>query len=127
MPFAEAAYVRQSATVPKLCANHLWMVVEVRHMNVALLVAIVGLLTLVAAEWCGSWNRPKGPNDDPPILGPGDLYKQVQALAAEMANMNGRTAEELEELRLEITRTSLQVAALNESYETLARVMQLPG
>ena len=41
--------------------------------------------------------------------------------------MNGRTAEELEELRLEITRTSLQVAALNESYQTLARVMQLPG
>lgn len=74
-------------------------------------------------------DKPKGPTDDPPILGPGEMGKKLQALADRLESLNGRVVlkDELEELREQIAHLSTEITALNESYQLLARYMHVPG
>lgn len=74
-------------------------------------------------------SKPKGPIDDPPVLGPGELGKKLAALSKKVDELDGRAAtrEEVEELRGFIAQLSREIAALNDTMQLLARYMQVPG
>lgn len=74
-------------------------------------------------------NKPKGPTDDDPVLGPRELGRKLQSLYEKVDDFIGRAAtkEEIEELHEHLAQLSAEITALNDSYELLARHMQVPG